>query len=198
MRNRTRHCSSRCSWPFRRMWRRRISWCASSTPSRRYTSAPLACAARRSSCCSAALTKATSAKSTLRAPAPNSLPVFDGGARQAEVDRAGAGYEEDVAKYRQTVLNAFGEVEDNLATLRILGDQTHAQDEAVNASARAANLSHIQYREGSISYLNVIDADRSVLQQQRVAVQLDGERARSTVNLIRAIGGGWGEPARLE
>jgi multidrug efflux system outer membrane protein len=126
-----------------------------------------------------------------------SLPVFDGGARQAELDRAGAGYEEDVARYRQTVLKAFGEVEDNLANLRILGDQTHAQDEAVNASTRAANLLHIQYREGSISFLNVIDADRSVLQQQRVAVQLDGERARSTVNLIRAIGGGWGEPARL-
>ncbi|QAU33044.1 efflux transporter outer membrane subunit [Janthinobacterium sp. 17J80-10] len=126
-----------------------------------------------------------------------SLPVFDGGARQAEVDRAGASYDEDVAKYRQAILKAFGEVEDNLATLRILGDQTLAQDEAVNASARAAKLSHLQYREGSVSYLNVIDADRSVLQQQRVAVQLDGERARSTVNLIRAIGGGWGEPERL-
>ncbi|MDB5761538.1 MAG: efflux transporter outer rane subunit [Herminiimonas sp.] len=126
-----------------------------------------------------------------------SMPVFDGGARQAEVDRAGAGYEEDVANYRQTVLKAFGEVEDNLATLRILGDQTHAQDEAVNASVRAADLSHIQYREGSVSYLYVIDADRSVLLQQRVALQLDGERARSTVSLIRAIGGGWGEPARL-
>jgi multidrug efflux system outer membrane protein len=126
-----------------------------------------------------------------------SMPVFDGGARRAELDRADAVYEEDVARYRQTVLNAFGEVEDNLANLRILGDQTHAQDEAVTASTRASNLSHIQYREGSISFLNVIDADRSVLLQQRVAVQLDGERARSTVNLIRAIGGGWGEPARL-
>jgi multidrug efflux system outer membrane protein len=125
-----------------------------------------------------------------------SLPIFDGGARQAGVDRAKAGYEEGVASYRQTVLNAFREVEDSLGNLRILREQTVAQEEAVNASTRAAKLSHIQYREGSVSYLNVIDADRSVLQQQRVAVQLDGERARSTVNLIRAIGGGWGEAAQ--
>ena len=77
-----------------------------------------------------------------------SLPVFDGGARQAEVDRAGAGYEEDVAKYRQTVLSAFGEVEDNLATLRILGDQTHAQDEAVNASSRLKYVEEVSASDG--------------------------------------------------
>jgi multidrug efflux system outer membrane protein len=121
-----------------------------------------------------------------------SLPVFDAGRRQAGVDRARAVYEEDVANYRQTVLGAFREVEDNLANLRILDEQTLAQDRAVQSSSRAAQLSHTQYREGSISYLDVIDSDRTVLIQQRVSVQLDGERARSTVNLIRAIGGGWG------
>jgi multidrug efflux system outer membrane protein len=121
-----------------------------------------------------------------------SLPVFDAGRRQAGVDRARAVYEEDVANYRQTVLGAFREVEDNLANLRILAEQTQAQDRAVQASSRAAQLSHTQYNEGSISYLDVIDSDRTVLTQQRVSVQLDGERARSTVNLIRAIGGGWG------
>jgi len=121
-----------------------------------------------------------------------SLPVFDGGARQAGVDRATAAYQEDVANYRQSVLRAFKEVEDNLVNLRLLGDQTQAQGEAVQSARRAARLSQIQFREGSISYLGVIDADRSVLQQQRVAVSLDAERARATVNLIRAIGGGWG------
>lgn len=121
-----------------------------------------------------------------------SLPIFDAGRRQAGLDRARAVYEEDVANYRQTVLGAFREVEDNLANLRILDEQTQAQDRAVHASARAAQLSHTQYKEGSISYLDVIDADRTVLTQQRVSVQLDGERARSTVNLIRALGGGWG------
>ncbi|MFZ6657183.1 efflux transporter outer membrane subunit [Undibacterium sp. TJN19] len=120
-----------------------------------------------------------------------SMPLFDGGRRQASVDRAGAAYEEDVANYRQTVLNAFREVEDNLADLRILRDQTQAQDNAVQAAERAAKLSHVQYREGSVSYLNVIDADRTVLQQQRIAAQLDGARAKSAVSLIRAIGGGW-------
>jgi len=119
------------------------------------------------------------------------LPIFDGGRREAGINRARAVYEEDVANYRQSVLKAFGEVEDNLASLRILSDQTHAQDEAVAASARAAKLSHVQYREGSVSYINVIDADRTVLQQQHGSVQLDGERARATVNLIRALGGGW-------
>ncbi|MFJ0713025.1 TolC family protein, partial [Bordetella bronchiseptica] len=123
-----------------------------------------------------------------------SLPIFDGGRRQASLDRARAVYEEDVANYRQTVLDAFREVEDNLANLRILADQTQAQDAALDASARAARLSHTQYREGSISYLDVIEADRTVLLQQRVAVQLDGERARSAVQLVRALGGGWDTP----
>ncbi|MBO9354948.1 efflux transporter outer membrane subunit [Bordetella petrii] len=123
-----------------------------------------------------------------------SLPIFDGGRRQAGLDRARAVYEEDVANYRQTVLTAFREVEDNLANLRILSSQTSAQDAALQASQRAARISHTQYREGSISYLDVIEADRTVLAQQRVAVQLDGERARSAVNLVRALGGGWDTP----
>lgn len=120
-----------------------------------------------------------------------SLPIFDGGLRRANVKRAHAVYEENVASYRQTVLNAFREVEDNLANLRLLSAQTQAQDEAVQSAARAADISHLQYREGSISYLDVITADRSVLLQQTVAVQLDGARASSTINLIRAMGGGW-------
>src|SRR5690606_38839255 len=111
--------------------------------------------------------------------------------RQADVDLARARYEEDVANYRQTVLTAFREVEDGLSSLRILGQQSEVQDAAVQAAARAARLSQIQYREGSVSYLDVIDADRMVLQQRRAAVQLDGERARTVVDLVRAIGGGW-------
>ncbi|SAI49529.1 outer membrane efflux protein [Bordetella ansorpii] len=123
-----------------------------------------------------------------------SIPIFDGGRRQAGVDRARAVYEEDVANYRQTVLTAFREVEDNLSNLRLLRGQTEAQEAALQASTRAAKLSQTQYREGSISYLDVIEADRSVLLQQRASVQLNGERARSTVNLIRALGGGWDTP----
>lgn len=119
------------------------------------------------------------------------LPIFDGGRRTADVERARARYEEDVAQYRQTVLRAFREVEDGLASLRILGEQTEVQDAAVAQASRAAELSHIQYREGSVSYLDVLDADREVLLQRHVSVQLDGERAHAAVALVRALGGGW-------
>ncbi|WP_019937742.1 efflux transporter outer membrane subunit [Bordetella sp. FB-8] len=121
-----------------------------------------------------------------------SLPIFDGGRRQANLDRARAVYEEDVADYRQTVLTAFREVEDNLAGLRLLHGQTAAQDAALRAATRAAQLSQMQYREGAVSYLDVLEADRTALQQQRASAQLDGDRARTVVNLIRALGGGWG------
>lgn len=121
-----------------------------------------------------------------------SLPLFDGGQRQANLDRAKARYEEDVAEYRQTVLKAFKEVEDNLSALRLLAEQNEAQDSAVASAMRAADLSQTQYKEGLVSYLDVIDADRTVLQHKRVALQLDGLRAQAAVQLIRAIGGGWG------
>lgn len=96
---------------------------------------------------------------------------------------------------RQQVLVAFQEVEDNLANLRILTDQIQAQnDDSVQASGRTAQLSRAQYREGSVSYLDVIDSERTVLQNQRAAMQLTGAQAVYTVNLIRALGGGWDAP----
>jgi multidrug efflux system outer membrane protein len=119
------------------------------------------------------------------------LPIFDGGERSGNLANAKAKYEENVAKYRQQVLVAFQEVEDNLANLRILQDQNQVQAEAVAASARAAQLSRAQYNDGSIAYLDVIDTERTLLQARRAAVQLEGARAVSTVNLIRALGGGW-------
>jgi multidrug efflux system outer membrane protein len=120
-----------------------------------------------------------------------SLPIFDGGLRKAGVAQARANYEEDAAKYRQTVLNGFREVEDGLSDQRILSQQLQAQEEAVQSARRATALSHLRYQEGSISYLDVIEADNSVLLQERNAVQLNGDRARSAVSLIRALGGGW-------
>lgn len=120
-----------------------------------------------------------------------SVPLFDGGARKAQEQRAGAVLDESVANYRQVVLKAFQEVEDGLAQVRLIGEQVQAQDEAVTASRRAARLSQVQYREGSVSHLVVIDADRSVLAQQRLSVQLDAQRIRSTIRLIRALGGAW-------
>jgi len=119
------------------------------------------------------------------------VPLFDGGRRKGDLARARAAYEVNVDDYRQQVLVAFREVEDSLADLRILQDQTVTQAEAVKASTRAAQLSRTQYQEGAVNFLDVIDADRTVLQAQRAAVQLAGVQAVSTVNLIRALGGGW-------
>ncbi|HEY3596948.1 MAG TPA: efflux transporter outer membrane subunit [Paraburkholderia sp.] len=121
------------------------------------------------------------------------VPLFDGGRRKGNLANARAVFQEDVANYREQVLVAFREVEDNLADLRILEDQTQAQARAVAASSRAAHLSRVQYNEGAINYLDVIDAERTVLQSRRIAVQLEGVQATSTVNLIRALGGGWGD-----
>ncbi|MGI4812303.1 MAG: efflux transporter outer membrane subunit [Janthinobacterium lividum] len=121
-----------------------------------------------------------------------SLPIFDGGARRGNLANARAQYEEDVATYRQQVLVAFQEVEDHLSDLQLLNTQLAAQNDAVQASSRAAQLSRLQYKEGQTSYLDVIEAERTVFETQRVAAQLTGAQAVSTVNLIRALGGGWG------
>jgi multidrug efflux system outer membrane protein len=123
------------------------------------------------------------------------VPIFDGGRRAGHLANARAAYEEEVARYRQQVLSAFREVEDNLSDMRILADQTRTQDEAVDASQRAADLSRRQYAEGAVGYLDVIDAQRGVLQAKRSAAQLRGAQAAATVNLIRALGGGWGDAA---
>jgi multidrug efflux system outer membrane protein len=120
-----------------------------------------------------------------------SLPLLDGGRRKGNLANARARYEEDVSNYQQQVLVAFREVEDGLSNLRILEGQIQTQSEALRASTRAAQLSRTQYTEGAVDYLDVIDAERTVLQSQRAALQLCGAQAVSTVNLIRALGGGW-------
>ncbi|MCR4470478.1 efflux transporter outer membrane subunit [Burkholderia sp. SCN-KJ] len=121
------------------------------------------------------------------------VPIFDGGRRAGNLATARAVFEEDVANYRQQVLKAFQEVEDNLSDLKILELQTSTQNEAVLASTRAAQISRTQYMEGAVNYLDVIDADRTVLQARTTAVELSGLQAAATVNLVRALGGGWGD-----
>ncbi|HWX11339.1 MAG TPA: efflux transporter outer membrane subunit [Trinickia sp.] len=121
------------------------------------------------------------------------LPLFDGGRRKAHLAQARAQYDEDVALYRSQVLGAFREVEDSLADLRLLEDQIRAQNDAVASAERAEHLSQTQYREGQVSYLDVLDSERSVLLAQRQASQLAGTKAVATVTLVRALGGGWGD-----
>jgi multidrug efflux system outer membrane protein len=117
--------------------------------------------------------------------------VFDGGRRQANLERSQAALEESVADYRQRVLAAFAEVEDSLTALRVLAAQAGHQEEAVVSSRRAAHISRSRYDAGMVSYLDVIDAQRSLLTAQRQATQVRGARAVSTVALMRALGGGW-------
>jgi outer membrane protein, multidrug efflux system len=123
------------------------------------------------------------------------MPIFDGGRNRALEEAARASYDETVADYRHSVLLALREVEDNLSGLRLLAEQSHEQAQAIAAAQRAAQPSNTRYRNGFVNYLEVIDAERSVLSTQRAATQVEGDRVQATVGLIRALGGGWGAPA---
>jgi len=124
-------------------------------------------------------------------PAAVAETVFDGGLRRAQTRQARAGHEGTVASYRQTVLTAFQEVEDNLAALRILEEEALAQDEAVKAANEAVQLTTNQYKAGTVSFLDVVVAQTAALNNQRTAVDVQGRRMTAAVLLIKALGGGW-------
>lgn len=117
--------------------------------------------------------------------------LFDGGLRQAHDAQAVAAYDATVAQYRQTVLGGFQEVEDNLAALRVLAQESVAQDRAVQAAQLAERLALAQYRGGTASYIGVVTAQTLALSNQRAAVQLRGRALVASVALIKATGGGW-------
>jgi NodT family efflux transporter outer membrane factor (OMF) lipoprotein len=117
--------------------------------------------------------------------------VFDVGRRRALTDQARAAYDFQVANYRQTVLNGFQQVEDNLAAVRILENEAKIQDEAVVAAQRSLDLSITRYKGGVTSYLEVITAQNAALTDEVTAVNILGRRMASTVLLIQALGGGW-------
>ena len=119
------------------------------------------------------------------------LPVFDGGRRQAGVDAARAEMDLGLASYREAVLVAFRDVEDELSSLRLLAGQADAQARAIESAARATTLSESRYRNGLVSQLDLLDAQRSELRSRRQAVQVRGAQYQSTVGLIRALGGAW-------
>ena len=121
-----------------------------------------------------------------------SLPLFDGGRRAAGVQNAQAELDVALANYRQQVLVAFKDVEDQLAALRLLGEQSKAQERAVEQAARATALSGSRYRNGYVSQLELLDAQRSELRNRRQALQVQATQYQATVGLIRALGGGWG------
>jgi len=120
-----------------------------------------------------------------------SLPIIDGGRRNAAVQGARAEFDVAVASYREQVLVAFKDVEDELAALRLLTDQSEAQSRAVASASRATALSESRYRNGLVSQLELLDAQRSELRNRRQAVQVRAAQYQATVGLIRALGGSW-------
>lgn len=120
-----------------------------------------------------------------------SLPVFDGGRRQAEVGRSGAELEAALAQYRDQVLVAFRDVEDQLSALRLLSLQAEAQASAVDSARRTTSLSETRYRNGYVSQLELLDAQRSELRNRRAQLQVKSAQHQATVGLVRALGGGW-------
>ena len=124
-----------------------------------------------------------------------SLPIFDGGRREANVQGAAAQLDAAMASYRGQVLGAFKDVEDQLSALRLLDDQSEAQGRAVQAASRATVLSERRYRNGLVSQIELLDARRSELRNRRQELQVKSAQYQATVGLIRALGGGWDAPA---
>jgi len=117
--------------------------------------------------------------------------LFDGGRRHAELAAAQARQDAAAADYRQTVLSAFQEVEDKLASLHVLADESIAQQRAVDASSRAAKLAMIRYQDGATDYLEVVSTQSVNLAQTRAQVELSRRRFAADVGLIKAMGGAW-------
>ncbi|HVP65481.1 MAG TPA: efflux transporter outer membrane subunit [candidate division Zixibacteria bacterium] len=117
--------------------------------------------------------------------------IFDGGSRRATVQQAQAAYKASVANYRQTVLTAFQQVEDNLAAVRILSQVIQEQDAAVESAKRTLGEADVRYRSGIDPYLNVITAQTALLNAQESALTFRQQQITASVNLINALGGGW-------
>jgi NodT family efflux transporter outer membrane factor (OMF) lipoprotein len=117
--------------------------------------------------------------------------IFSGGLREAQTAQARAGYDAAVANYREVVLAALQNVEDNLAALRILEGEAVAQAEAVAAAETALRIANNQYRAGTVSYLNVITAEAAAYSNERNAISILGNRLTDSVALVKALGGGW-------
>jgi NodT family efflux transporter outer membrane factor (OMF) lipoprotein len=118
--------------------------------------------------------------------------LFDGGLRKQKLNAAKASYESSVADYRQVVLTSFQEVEDNLAALRILADESEAQRLAVNAAQHELDLALQRYQGGAVGYLEVVTAQSAALTNERTAIDIARRRLDASVLLVRALGGLWG------
>lgn len=119
------------------------------------------------------------------------LTLFDAGRRKAGVEAAKAATEEAGARYRGVVLNAFQQVEDNLAQLDHYGAARGDQKDAADAAKRSLDIAMDRYRQGAVGYLDVVQAQTASLDAQRSLLDLDTRQLRASVQLVRALGGGW-------
>ncbi|MDR5733239.1 efflux transporter outer membrane subunit [Caballeronia sp. LZ025] len=117
--------------------------------------------------------------------------IFDGGLRAARTDAARAAYDQNVATYRQTVLTAFQDVEDNLASLRILEKEIVVQQQAVESAQQALAIINNQYKAGTVAFINVLTAQTTAFTAQQKLASIAGQRMVSSVGLVKALGGGW-------
>jgi NodT family efflux transporter outer membrane factor (OMF) lipoprotein len=124
-------------------------------------------------------------------PATGVLTVFDAGRHRAQTAQAKAIYDEQVADYRSTVLTAYQEVEDNLAALRQLQQESISEAAAVTATAKALQQAQYRYKAGLVTYLEVATAENAALQAQISNVTIQQRRMNASVLLVKALGGGW-------
>ena len=120
--------------------------------------------------------------------------LLDGGLRRSQTAQAIAAYDVSVAAYREIVLTGFQQVEDSLATLRILEQEAEVQGEAVKLAEQALALALNQYKAGTVNYLTVVVIQAAALANQRTAVDILSRRMSASVQLVTALGGGWTPP----
>ncbi|OXH88912.1 RND transporter, partial [Burkholderia multivorans] len=117
--------------------------------------------------------------------------LFDAGLRAAQTQAARATYDQDVAAYRLAVLSAFQDVEDNLASQRILAQEIDVQRQAVESAEHALAIVTNQYKAGTVAYLNVLTAQTTAFTARQKLATITGQRMVSSVGLVKALGGGW-------
>ncbi|RDK01933.1 efflux transporter outer membrane subunit [Paraburkholderia lacunae] len=117
--------------------------------------------------------------------------IFDAGLRQAKTEAARATYDQDVASYRQSVLAAFQDVEDNLASQRILAQEIVVQQQAVESARQALAIVTNEYKAGTVGYINVLTAQTTAFTAEQKLQSIAGQRMVSSVGLVKALGGGW-------
>ncbi len=117
--------------------------------------------------------------------------IFTGGARRAQVEFAKAGYDVNVANYRQSVLTAFQEIQDDVTGLTVLEQARESQQLAVDAARRTLDISEDRYKGGLVNYLDVVTAQQNLLNNEQEAAVIQGQRLVTSVLLVKALGGGW-------